>query len=69
MGVHCPTREAAIFEGENGPAQDIHGQVRRSIYSKRLITGAGTGTVRMLIGAILNGGSTIKTMVQPGECD
>jgi len=34
-GVQIPTREGS-FKGEKGPAKDMPGHVRRSIYSKRL---------------------------------
>ena len=37
------------FEGEKGPAQEMPGHVRRSIYSKRLGRG-NTSTVRIPIG-------------------
>jgi len=33
-GIQIPTREGAILEDEKGPAHDMSGYVRRSIYSK-----------------------------------
>ena len=38
-GVPIPTREGAILKRKRGPAQDVLGHVRRSIYSKLLSRG------------------------------